>query len=90
MKVLPHNADKATTAKWMGYPQGLAGIAAMDRDHDPLHERLCDWLGIPSTSMKIARGGAVTGAEQRLAGYEEDAVLYLQRFIQHARLAGAL
>lgn len=81
---------KAETAAWMGYPAGLAGIAEMDRDHDPLHQRLCDWLGIRSTSMMIARGEPVTGAEQRLAGYEEDAVLHLQRFIQRARNAGEI
>ena len=82
--------DKATTAAWMGYPPGLTGIVQMDAEHYPLHQALCDWLGIRSTSMMIARGEPVTGPEQRLAGYEEDAVLHVQRFIQHARNAGEI
>lgn len=82
--------DKAQTAAWMGYPPGITGIAAMDAEHDGWHQRLCDWLGIRSTSMMIARGEPTTGPEQRLAGYEEDAVLHVQRFIQQARNMGEL
>lgn len=90
MTPLPPNADKATTAAWMGYPPGLAGIAQMDAAHDSLHASLCDWLGIRSTSLMIARGEPVTGDQQRLAGHEEDAVLHVQKFIQHARNLGEL
>lgn len=85
---LPDNADKATTAHWSGYPQGLAGIAAMDAEHDNWHRALADWLGLPSYSMVIASGRQVRGESQRLAGLEEDAVLNLVRYVQHMRNAG--
>lgn len=82
--------DKAQTAAWMGYPAGLVGIAALDRDHDPLHQRLCEWLGVRSHSMRDAAGEPLTHDERTLAAIEEDAVLNVQRFIQHARNAGEL
>lgn len=90
MNALPHNADKATTAKWMGYGESREAIKAMDRDHDGIHASLCRWLGIPSHSLMIARGEQVSPKQQRLAGYEEDAVLTLQRMIQHFRNEGEL
>lgn len=71
------DAQQAATARWMGYPDA----AAMNRDHDPLHEALCRWLGIPSHAMLAARGEAHDGA---LAAMEEDAVLHLQRFMVNA------
>lgn len=83
MTPLPTNADKATTAAWMGYPPGLAGIVAMDEHHDPLHEGLALWSGIPSFSLRIASGEALSGPERLLAGLEEDVVLMLQRYLQH-------
>lgn len=83
MTPLPTNADKAQTAAWMGYPPGLAGIVAMDARHDPLHADLARWVGIPSFSLRIASGEALSGPERLLAGLEEDAVLMLQRYLQH-------
>lgn len=83
MQALPDNADKATTAAWMGYPPGLAGVVAMDARHDPLHADLACWVGIPSFSLRIASGEALSGPEGLLAGLEEDAVLMLQRYLQH-------
>ena len=83
MQALPDNADKAQTAAWMGYPAGLAGIVAMDARHDPLHADLGEWVGIPSFSLRIASGEALSGPERLLAGLEEDAVLCLQRYLQH-------
>jgi len=83
MTPLPERADKATTAAWMGYPPGLAGIVAMDARHDPLHADLARWVGIPSFSLRIASGEALSGPGQRLAGLEEDVVLMLQRYLQH-------
>lgn len=83
MTPLPDNADKATTAAWMGYPPGLAGIVAMDLAHDGHHSDLAGWVGIPSFSLRIASGEALSGPEGVLAGLEEDAVLMLQRYLQH-------
>jgi len=83
MTPLPLNADKAQTAAWMGYPPGLKGIVAMDEHHDPLHADLAAWLGIPSFSLRIASGEDLSGPERLLAGLEEDAVLMLQRYLQH-------
>lgn len=82
--------DKAQTATWMGYPAGLTGIAQMDALHDRLHVRLCEWLGLPSLSMKDAAGEPLTRDERTLAEIEEDAVMNLQRFIQHARNMGEI
>ena len=65
----------------MGYPS----VDEMTAEHDALHASLCEWLGLPSNSMKIARGEEVTEAERELSYYEEDAVLHVQRFRQMAR-----
>lgn len=88
MTPLPDNADKAQTAAWMGYPPGLTGIAAMDALHDPLHAFLAASLGLPSLSLRIASGEALSGPERVLAGLEEDMVLVTQRYIQHMHAAG--
>lgn len=88
MSPLPERADKAQTAAWMGYPPGLTGIAAMDALHDPLHAFLAASLGLPSLSLRIASGEALSGPERILAGLEEDAVLVVQRWVQHMRAAG--
>ena len=66
-------------ATWLG-----TTVEAMDRDHDPLHHALCAWLGITSQSMRVAAGERLTEQEHELAGYEEEAVLYLQRYLGHA------
>lgn len=75
---------KEQTARWLGYG---SDIAALDRDHDPLHRRLCSWLGIPSYSMKDAAGEPLTADERRLAEVEEDAVLCVQRLVQHHKVS---
>lgn len=84
MQALPDNADKATTAQWMGYGDDIAG---MDREHDFWHRSLAKWLGLPSYSMRVAAGEDLSHGERVLAGLEEDAVLMLQRYVQHRRLA---
>lgn len=86
MTPLPDNADKATTAQWMGYGQD---IAEMDRCHDWWHKALAKWLGLPSFSMRVAAGEDLSHDERVLAGLEEDAVLMLQRYVQHRRVADA-
>lgn len=82
---LPDNPTKATTAEWMGYGDD---IAALDAHHDPLHVEMAAWLGLPSLSLKEASGEALSGPERVLAGLEEDAVLMVQRYVQHMRVAG--
>jgi hypothetical protein len=72
------------TADWMGY----ASIQAMNADHDNLHQALCDWLGLTSHALRVARGEKISYSDYCLANYEEDAVLHLQRFIQRSSLNG--
>lgn len=69
----------------MGYT-GPDAADRMNAEHDPLHAALCRWLGLTSQSLRIAAGEALTPAEHKLAAYEEDAVLHVQRFRQMARL----
>lgn len=79
-----HQCD---VALWLGY-QGDDAVAQMNAAHDPLHARLCDWLGIPSHSMREARGEKLNAADQELAWAEETAVLHVQRLVQmHRRTA---
>lgn len=75
--------DKPALAEWMGYPT----VAAMDADHDDLHEALCGFFDVPSHSL-LQRDGKPHDAA--LAAYEEDAVLNVQRWLQRVRLKGGL
>jgi hypothetical protein len=81
---MPVANDKATTARRLGYGDD---IAAMDRDHDPLHRAVCAWLGVPSHSLRVAAGEQLTPEEQRLAWIEESAVLELQCLMRNHGLA---
>lgn len=75
---------QAETAEWMGYDT----VEAMNADHDALHMLVCEWLEVPSYSLAVAACRALTEEQHRLANYEEDAILHLQRFIQRLRNAG--
>lgn len=75
---------KEETAAWMGYDT----VEQMDAEHDELHRKLCDWIKLPSWSMRQAKGEKLTPGEQMMACYEEDAVLNVQRFRQMARRHG--
>jgi hypothetical protein len=80
-----------------GYPQGSehqAEVAqrlgygndalAMVLDHDPLHARLCDWLGIEASySLRLA-ALELSPHEAHLAALEEEAVIAVQRFMRMA------
>jgi hypothetical protein len=83
MTPLPDNADKATTAEWMGYGED---IAEMDRCHDWWHQALAKWLGLPSHSMRVAAGEDLSHDQRVLAGNEEDAILNLQKYVQNYRV----
>ena len=62
-------------ARRLGYG---SDVDAMTRDHDPLHARLTDWLGMPfSYSLMEAAGCDV---DPKLAILEEAAVLAVQEF----------
>lgn len=80
---MPEFATQAETAAWMGYGDD---VDAMNAAHDPLHASLCAWAGVDSVSLRIARGEAVTAAEQEIAWREEDAVLHVQRWLRHLAL----
>jgi hypothetical protein len=74
-------AHQDAMARWMGYDTA----AELNREHDPLHADLCAWLGIESRALRHAAGESLSREDQALAGMEEDAVLYLQRFRQMTR-----
>jgi hypothetical protein len=61
-------------------------VAAMDMEHDVLHGALCHFLSIPSFSLKEARGEPLTRDEQKLARFEEAAVLAAQKLRQMHRI----
>jgi hypothetical protein len=68
------DAEQARTAQELGYG---AEVAAMTRDHDPLHSVLADWLGMPcSEALLVAAGDNST--DPMLAELEERAVIALQ------------
>lgn len=75
---------KLETARELGYGED---IAAMDLEHDPLHGALCHFLGVPSYSLKDARGEPMTDWQKALAGIEEQAVLACQKLRQMHRIA---
>ena len=73
-----YDPDSPRMARRLGYGDDWE---AMTREHDPLHSRLCDFLGMPfSYSLMQAAGADVC---PQLAALEEDAVLAVQEF--HAR-----
>ncbi|MFL6864048.1 MAG: hypothetical protein ACJ8DZ_13725 [Allosphingosinicella sp.] len=76
----PGSADMA---RRLGYGDD---VAAMTRDHDPLHARLTALLGMPrSLSLSVAAGGNEPGD---LVALEEEAVLAAQRLLQACRARG--
>lgn len=61
------------TAVQLGYGDD---VAAMNRDHDPLHRALCFWLQVPCVALPEAQPGT------ELAGIEEAAVLAVQKLMR--------
>lgn len=68
-------AHQREVAAWLG-----TDVATMNRDHDRWHAALCRWLNVESLALGIAQGDGIPIEGHRLANYEEDAVLFLQRF----------
>jgi hypothetical protein len=63
-------------AKKLGYGEGEDAVKRLTEQHDPLHARLTDWLGMPfSYSLMQAAGDPV---DQHIADLEEAAVLSVQ------------
>lgn len=79
----PHDtAAYRGTALALGYG---SDTEAMCRDHDPLHVRLCEWLGLgDSYSLRCAAGLRV---EDEISVAEEAAVLAVQRFMRLCKTA---
>lgn len=75
------NADSAASAEALGYGDR---VGEMCRDHDLLHCRLVDALGIPSNSLRLAAG---LSHDAHLAALEEQAVCAISRL---GTAAGAL
>lgn len=82
---MSHPSNREELAEWMGY----SSVAEMDADHDRLHERLSDLLGVHSYSMDIKSGKQLSHERWMLANYEEDAVINVQRWLQMLRKADA-
>lgn len=81
-----------------GYPQGSqhqaevaqrlgygTDVLAMVLDHDPLHARLCDWLGLPASYSLRAAAGELPEDEAYLAAIEEEAVIAVQHFARRVK-----
>lgn len=69
-------ADQGATARDLGYGDD---VAAMCRDHDPLHAILCCALGVTSQSLRYAAGLPYDAVMHRV---EEGAVCALQRMMR--------
>lgn len=71
------SVEQAATAERLGYGDD---VAAMTRDHDPLHVWLCDALGLPTSfALSEAAGQPIDAA---VAALEERAVLAVQAFMR--------
>lgn len=68
--------EQADIAAWLG-----CSVERMNAEHDALHARLSRWTGIPSQSLRIVAGEKLTPEEREIAALEEDAVLYVQRYL---------
>jgi hypothetical protein len=76
-------AHQRETAAILGYG---ADVDAMNRDHDPLHVALCDWLGFESLSLREAAGETLPADDHLLAVIEESAAIAVQKLM---RMRGA-
>lgn len=71
--------------QWMGYDNA----DQMNEDHDLLHRELSIWSCWDSLALKQAAGESLTHEQATLANYEEDCVLYLQRYLRMRKNAYA-
>lgn len=75
------NEDSAAAAERLGYG---SDVAALTRDHDLTHARLCAAFGLPSHSLRLAAG---LDHDPALALLEEDAACTVQRWAQGVNAA---
>lgn len=70
--------DQREIAEEIGY----SNITEMCLEHDPMHVKLCGFLGLScSYALRVASGEeGMTDRELDLAGLEEDAVLAVLKF----------
>ena len=74
--------EQSETARWLGYGEGPEAIAALNRDHDTDHLRLCRLLRRRSRSL-----GAVTGTPahptkpEQAIGWEERLIMATRRWL---------
>lgn len=68
--------EQTAMAEWMG-----CSVERMNLHHDRLHNWLSERVGQPSYSLRKAAGEALTPEQNTLAAAEEDAVLYVQRYL---------
>lgn len=68
--------EHAAMAEWLG-----CSVDRMNAHHDDLHRWLSERAGQTSYSLRLSAGERLTPDESAVAAAEEDAVLYLQRFL---------
>jgi hypothetical protein len=75
--------DQAATARRLGYGAGPEAIAALNRDHDTDHLRLCRLLRRRSRCLAHAADGAPAHPTEHHAalGWEERLVLATRRWV---------
>jgi hypothetical protein len=75
-----HDEHQAEMARWLGH----SNVDEMNRHHDRGHVSLARWLGVTSHALREASGAHLNREEAMLAGLEEDALLSLTRYANHA------
>lgn len=68
--------EQAAMAEWMG-----CTVERMNAHHDNLHHWIAARAGLPSYSLRLSRHETLTPDEHAIAAAEEDAVIYLQRYL---------
>jgi hypothetical protein len=71
--MMPEFATQADTAEWMG-----TTVDQMNEEHDDIHQELCDMYGVKSHSLACRDSEPF---DQQIAWHEEEAVLYVQRWL---------
>lgn len=73
---VPHDTDEyRDKAAHLGYGSDTGRMCV---EHEVLHSAMCDMLGL--SESPVMRAVAIVGHDSALLGYEEDAVLAIQRF----------
>jgi hypothetical protein len=75
--------EQASTAARLGYGVGPEAIAAMNREHDDLHLRLCAILGTESRSLRFVAYGEEAHPTRACdaIGFEEALILGVQEWL---------